>query len=65
MGNVLQTMAVRIQKVRQPLTNKSKNEELMKSSMLYDNSYTLFGNITEDKKEEMISLLENNVAYVE
>ena len=44
---------------------KSKNEELMKSSMLYDNSYTLFGNITEDKKEEMISLLENNVAYVE
>ena len=34
MANVLQTMAVRLQKVRQPLTNKSKNEEFITKDLL-------------------------------
>lgn len=42
-----------------------KNKEKMKSSPIYDKGYTLGENISEDKKSQMITELENRIGYVE
>lgn len=44
---------------------KNKNIKIMENSKVYDSSYTLYGKITQDKKEEMIREIEEKIAYVE
>ncbi|MFK4391700.1 acetyltransferase [Bacillus sp. AFS026049] len=41
-----------------------KNKNQMKDSRLFDESYTLNGNITENKKDEMINILKNGIGYL-
>lgn len=41
-----------------------KNKLLMEKTTLYDESYTIKGNITYNKKQEMKESLKNNIAYV-
>ena len=41
-----------------------KNKTLMETNPVYDYSYTLGGNITEEKKEQMRKELENGIGFV-
>ncbi|MBQ8227871.1 MAG: acyltransferase [Clostridia bacterium] len=41
-----------------------KNEAKMKSRPVYDESYTLGGNINKSQKEQMVSELEDGIGYV-
>ena len=42
-----------------------KNKSLMEKNPVYDYSYTLGGNITEEKKQQMVNELQNCIGYVE
>ena len=42
-----------------------KNRNLLKTNPVYDYSYTLGGNITEDKKQQLINELQDCIGYVE
>lgn len=43
----------------------NKNKELMRESPIYDESWTLRGRITKEKKEQMKRTLENKIGFVE
>lgn len=42
-----------------------KNENKMKNSHLFDSTYTLYGNVTEEKKSEMFETLKNGIAFID
>lgn len=42
-----------------------KNKEYMKTAPMYDEDYTLRGNLTEEKKEQMVTDLESGIGYVD
>lgn len=42
-----------------------RQKEQMKQSPCYDESYTLRGNLTEEKKEQMVTDLESGIGYVD
>ena len=43
----------------------SKNREKIKTASVYGVDYTLRGNLTEDKKEQMVEELEGQMGYID
>lgn len=42
-----------------------KNKEYMKKAPMYDEDYTLRGNLTEEKKQQMIKDLKSGIGYID